>query len=62
MSGGKLKVKVANCSFTILGMDLECAACGELVRSGHHHECSLVNGKRESRTWPIDAGSKGGGS
>jgi hypothetical protein len=60
MNRGKVKVKVASCSFDILGMDLECAACGELVRSGNHHECSLVNGKRESCTWPIKTGKQGG--
>lgn len=42
----------SNCEFTVLGMDMECPTCGELVHSGNRHECEWDGGVGTRRTTP----------
>jgi hypothetical protein len=40
----KMKVTYGNCRITVIGMDLQCPLCEEMVLSGSMHECEGSEG------------------
>ncbi len=50
----KTKVKYAECSMFVLGLDMDCPLCGVKVSSGERHRCESlepepVKGKRKAK-------------
>ena len=44
----------SHCSFSVVGMDLRCPLCGELVHSGSRHVCEKDGGISSRRTVPLE--------